>query len=197
MSQGARNQTRKMGNSDERTVPANYAGTLNLPLNAEEEHDQVDHKKQDDGAFQQEHPAIVLIVFKELIQVVQRFELLIDGAMPVGQMEPGGDVLVNARQMPVSEEFRDVREFIIKPRQIDANFLQLVQNKGAAPPGGDGEVAIRALQSLVQEPVVGFQFRQLQIGQLHDVERVLKIIRLIDQQRRVPIDDCQIVLIIT
>src|SRR4051812_29878882 len=35
----------------------------NLTLETEEEHDQIDHKQQHDHAFQQEHPAIVLVSF--------------------------------------------------------------------------------------------------------------------------------------
>src|SRR5207247_10094385 len=84
-----------------------------LTFEAEKEHDQVDHEQQHTHAFQQEHPAIVLVSFQQLIQIVQRLELLLDGLVPVGKMEPRGDVFVNTGQMPVTEKFRNVRELIV------------------------------------------------------------------------------------
>ena len=38
--------------------------------------------------------------------------------MPVGKMEPGGEGLVDAGEVPVAEEFGDVRQLIAQAGQI-------------------------------------------------------------------------------
>ena len=116
--------------------------------------------------------------------------------MPVAEMEAGGEVLVNARQVPVAEELRNVGQLITEPRQVNADFPQLAQHGRPAARRSRAQVAIRPVQRVVQDAVVGFQLRQLQVGQLHHVERLLEVLRLIDNQRRVPIHDHQVVLIV-
>src|SRR5204863_3752534 len=102
--------------------------------------------------------------------------------VPFGEMEAGGEVLVNAREVPVAEEFSDVREFIAEPREVDADLAQLAQDAGVAATAARAQVPIRALQRMIQDAIVSLQFRQLQIGQLHDVKRLVKVLPLINQE---------------
>ena len=44
--------------------------------------------------------------------------------------------------------------------------------------------------------LTGLQFRQLQVGQLHHVKRLLKILPLINDQRRVPVHHHQVMLVV-
>ena len=50
----------------------------------------------------------------------------------VAQMKTRGNVFVNPREMPVAKKFRDVRQFVVKPREIDAYVPQLAQHLAAA-----------------------------------------------------------------
>src|SRR4051812_12505381 len=111
-------------------------------------------------------------------------------------MKSRGDVFVNARQVPVTEKFADVRQLVTEPRQVDAYFAQLAQDAGASANGTRAQVAISALERIVQDSIVGLQFGQLQIRQFHHVERFIEILRLIDQQCRVPINDDDVMLVI-
>ena len=48
---------------------------------------QVDDEQQHDGQFQHQHPAVGLVVMQELVEVIQRAELVVDR---VGASPPGG-----------------------------------------------------------------------------------------------------------
>src|ERR1700722_9042550 len=97
-------------------------------LQAREEDDEVYDEEQDDGAFQDEHPARVLVLLEELVEVVQSFEFAVDGAVPIAEMEAGGDVFVNAGEVPVTEELGDVREFIVEAGEVNADVAQFAQD---------------------------------------------------------------------
>src|ERR1700679_1843314 len=86
-------------------------GSLSM-FHAHEQHHQVNHEEQHDGDFQDNHHAVVLIVLEQLVEVVQRLELAVHGAMPVAEMESGGDVFVDAREMPVAEKLGDVGKLV-------------------------------------------------------------------------------------
>src|ERR1017187_6192042 len=75
-------------------------------LQPKEQNHQVNHEQQNDGHFQNQHPAVGLDVVEQLVEVVQRLQFAPDGFVPVGQMKSRGNVFVNARQMPITKEFR-------------------------------------------------------------------------------------------
>ena len=93
-----------------------------VPFETNEKNHQIDNEQQHDGRFQQEHPAVGLIVIQELIQVIESLQFTCDSAMPITEMEAGGDILVDAGEVPIAEELGDIREFIVESRQIDPNF---------------------------------------------------------------------------
>src|SRR5437588_8053306 len=112
---------------------------------------------------------------EQLVQIGQRLEFVVNRPVPFAKVEAGGDVFVNSREMPVAKEFGDIGKLITETGKINADFAQFAQDRGA-PPGATGaQVAVSPFERMVQEPVVGFQFRQLQIRQLHDVQRLIKI----------------------
>ena len=47
----------------------------------------LDHEQQHDGNFQHKHPPRVLVCAQQLIHLIERFELFVDGAVPVGEVE--------------------------------------------------------------------------------------------------------------
>ena len=79
---------------------------------SDEKQQQIDNEQQHNGRFEDQHQAIGLVVLQQLVKIVQRLQFFIDRPVPIAQMKAGGDVLVNSRQMPITEEFGDVGEFI-------------------------------------------------------------------------------------
>lgn len=56
------------------------------------------------------------------MQLIQRLQLVADASLPVGEVKAHGGRLVNAGQVPVTEELRNIRQFIVEPRHVDAQF---------------------------------------------------------------------------
>src|SRR5207245_706926 len=108
------------------------------------------------------------------------------------QMKAGGNVFINARQVPVAEELSDIGQLVAEAGQVNADFAQLTQHDTAPAHRPHGQIAIGPLQRTVQNPVVSLQLGQLQVGQLHHVERLVKVLRLVNEQGRVPVNDHQI-----
>ena len=79
-----------------------------MPSHAEKKHDEVDDEQKHDGDLQREHPAVHAVLVEELVKLVEGLEFFVDGVMPVGQVETRGEALVDAREVPVAEEFGDV-----------------------------------------------------------------------------------------
>jgi hypothetical protein len=77
-------------------------------VGVEDEDDEVDDEEEDDGDFEGEHPAVVAVLGEELVEIVEGTEFGVDSAMPVREMEAGGDVFVEAGKMPIAKEFGDV-----------------------------------------------------------------------------------------
>src|SRR5438094_7403364 len=95
---------------------------------SDEEQNQINHEQQHNGRFEDQHQAIGLIVLEQLVQIVERLEFFINCAVPIAKMKAGGDVLVNAREVPIAEEFGDVGELIAEAGEIDPDFAQLTQD---------------------------------------------------------------------
>src|SRR5437867_2355441 len=168
---------------------------IKLSPQPHEQDNQVNHEQHYDGQFENEHRAVVLVGPQDLVEAVQRLEFFVDGAVPVGQVEAVGQALVDARQVPVAEKLGDVGQLIGEARQVDADLAQLALDGGgfaATQRGGGGEVAIGAVDRRVQQPVVRLQLRQLEVGQLHDVQHFVEAARVVDDQGGVPVDDHQI-----
>src|SRR5687768_9811334 len=170
-------------------------GTVSV-AEADKKDNQIDDEEQDNGPFQNQHPAVGPVMLQKLIKIIQRLEFLIDRPVPVREVETGGDVLVNSRQMPVSEKFGDVGKLVAEPREVHADFLQFVQHTAAATKRTLAQVAIRSIQSVVQKTVVRLQLGQLQIGQFDDVQRFVEVLGFIDDQRRIPVDDHEVMFVI-
>ena len=52
---------------------------------AQKQNYEVNHEEQYDGNFQPQHHSRVLVVLQDLVEVIQRLELAVNGAVPVGQ----------------------------------------------------------------------------------------------------------------
>src|SRR5690348_15353335 len=108
-------------------------------------------------------------------------------------MKSSRDVFVNAREVPITEKLRNVRQLITEPRQINTNLPKFAQNATAsAPTAPVRQIAIRPLQCDVENAIVSFQFRELQIGQFQHVKRLVDLSRLLHDERSVPVDNRQI-----
>src|SRR6266567_2393798 len=117
-----------------------------VPFQAQEQNHQINHEQQHDRYFQYQHPAVGLIVVEQLIEISQGLELSINGPMPIGQMESGRNVLVNARQVPIAEEFCDVGKLIAEAGQVNADFPQLPEHDGAPTHWPRAQIAVRPIQ---------------------------------------------------
>src|SRR5882724_9948940 len=62
----------------------------------EDQPDHVNDEQEDDGDLEHEHQPIVLVLLEELIEVIERFELLVDALMPVGKVKSRGQGLIDA-----------------------------------------------------------------------------------------------------
>ena len=76
---------------------------------------------------------VVPLRLQQLVQVVQRLELLVDRAVPVGEVEAGGEALVDAGEVPVAEELGDVGQLVAEAGQVDADLAQLPLDPAALP----------------------------------------------------------------
>ena len=74
-------------------------------MGVENEDVEVDDEEEDDGDFKGEHPTVVAVLGKKLIEIVEGAEFGVDGAMPVGKVKAGGDVFVEAREVRIAKEF--------------------------------------------------------------------------------------------
>ena len=68
----------------------------------------INHEQHNDPHLQHEHPAVVLIVPQELVHLIQCFQFLINGAVPVGQVESAAQALVDSCQVPIAKKLADV-----------------------------------------------------------------------------------------
>ena len=176
-----------------RLLPA--AGT-SLLFESHNQHDEVDDEEQDDGDFEQEHPAVIVILLEKLVHVVEGLEFFVDGAVPVGEVKTGGDGLIDAGEVPVAEEFGDVGKLVGEACQVDADFGELAHGLAAGAEVAGGDVAVGAFDGFVEDTVVGFEFGELEVGQLHDVDDLGEIGGLIEDQGGVPVDDDEVVVVV-
>lgn len=147
---------------------------------AAEEHDEVDDEKEDDGGFEDEHVAVVAVALEELVELVEGFEFFVVGALPVGEVEAGGEGLVDAGEMPVAEELGDVGKFVGDAGEVDADFAEFTQGAGAGPAAhptaaAAGEVAVGAVDDIIKDAVVGFELSELEVGQFHEVDHFIDV----------------------
>ena len=84
-----------------------------LSLQPHDQNHQIDNEEQHDGGLENDHPAIVLVVLEELIEIVERLELAVDRSMPVAEMKARSNTFVDARKMPVPEELGGVGQFVV------------------------------------------------------------------------------------
>ena len=75
-------------------------------LQPHEEDDQINDEEQDDGGFQDQHSAVGLVVVEKLIQVVEGLEFFVNCPVPVREVEPAGNIFVDAREMQVRVSLR-------------------------------------------------------------------------------------------
>ncbi len=98
-----------------------------LVLQSGQQYDQVNDEQQNDRDFQNHHPTVGLVLLEQLVEIRQRLELAFDVPVPFTQVKTARQLLVNPCQVPVAEKFGDVRQFIVEPRQVNADFAQLAQ----------------------------------------------------------------------
>src|SRR5436190_19658289 len=134
-------------------------------FDAEDKNHKIDHKQQNNRNFQDQHPPVGLVVIEQLVQIIQGLQLVVDSAMPVGEMKSSRNILVDPGKVPVAKELSDVGELIAKASQVDTDFAEFAQD-GAAPTHGSGaQITIGSFEGDIQEPVVCLQFSQLKVGQ--------------------------------
>jgi len=164
-------------------------------LRAGEEHHDIDDEEDDDGDLECEHPAVGLVVLQHFVEFADGAELVIDGAVPVAGVEPGGGHLVEAGDVPVAEELGDVGQLVAEAGHVDAQFAEVAEELAAAA-DGDGEIPVGPFEGGVEEAVVGFEFGELEVREFEDVEGFLPFGGFVDQQGGVPVDDDEVVLVI-
>ena len=74
-----------MDGDDSQAITADKAELF--PFQPHHQHHQVYDEQQHDGRFQHEHPTVGLVVFQQLVEVVERLELAVNRAMPVAEVE--------------------------------------------------------------------------------------------------------------
>ena len=124
-------------------------------LRTADQEDQVDNEKQHDGGLEDHHPAIGLVLVKDLVKVIEGFEFLFDRALPVRQMETGGDAGINAGEVPVAEEFGDIGQFIAELSQIDPQFAQFAQDTALQTQASHPQIAVGPLEGTPSGEVMG------------------------------------------
>ena len=65
----------------------NVGKQSSFPLQPHEEDHQINDEQQHDGGFEYHHPAVVLVMLQELVEIIERLEFAIDGPMPFGKVE--------------------------------------------------------------------------------------------------------------
>src|SRR5882724_6062208 len=95
---------------------------------SEDQQDKVDDEQQYNRDFQDQHPSVGLVMIEQLIQIIERLKFSMDRPVPIGQVKPGRNILVNSRKVPIAEELRDIGQFIAEAGQVDPNLPQLAQN---------------------------------------------------------------------
>src|ERR1035437_3562780 len=113
-----------------------------MSFQTQNQNHQVNHEQQHNGRFENHHPAVGLVVLEQLIEVVERLQLAVNGPVPVAKMEAQGDSFVNPRQMPVAKKLGDVRQFVVEARKVNAQFAQLAQDVAARAEPALAEVAV-------------------------------------------------------
>jgi hypothetical protein len=63
-------------------------------VQAGDQQPQIHDDQQDDRRFQDHHPTVILVVLQELVKIIEGFKFLVDGAMPIGQVKAGRDIVV-------------------------------------------------------------------------------------------------------
>lgn len=159
-------------------------------------HNQIDDEEQDNGRFEDEHPAVGLVVVEKLVEVVERFDFFVDVFMPFGEVKTGGDHVVDAGEMPIADEFRDVGKLVAEAGEIDADFTEK-DNDLALAVGTVTDVAVGTFERAIEEAVIGLEFSKVKVGEFHHVKDLGEIVRLIDDEGGVPIGHDEIALIIT
>lgn len=160
-----------------------------------EEEDEIDDEEKNDGGFEPEHEPVVAVLLEELVEAVERPEFLVDGAVPVAQVEDAGGVLVDAGEVPFAEELGGVGEFVAEAGEVDAQFAQFGEDGGRAALVG-GEVAAGLVEGGVEKGIVGFEFLELDIGEFDDVEGFGEVVGFVDDQGAVPVGDDEIVAVV-
>src|SRR6185312_2320309 len=112
-------------------------------------------------------------------------------------MKTRGNIFVNARKVPVAEEFGDVRQLIAEAREIDAQLAKFTEDVHAPADWARSQIAIGALKRIVQNAIVRLQLGELQVRKLHHVKRFVEILVLVQYQRGVPVDHHQVMFIVT
>src|SRR5678816_4173450 len=116
-----------------------------MTFQTEHQKHEIDDEQQHNGGFQNQHPPVRAVVLQELVKIVEGLEFLIDGAVPVRQVKTRGDALIKSGQMPVAEEFGDVRKFIAETGEVDANLAKSPKDLAAAPNRATPQIAICAV----------------------------------------------------
>jgi hypothetical protein len=99
-----------------------------LTFQVDDQHNEINDEQQNYCHFEPEHHPIALIGFEQLVKVVERLELAVNGAVPFGEMKTRREFFVNARQMPVAEKLCDVRQLVVEPGQVNPNLPQPAKN---------------------------------------------------------------------
>ena len=82
--------------------------TGRLRAGSHEQHDQIQDEQQYDGRFEDQHPAVDLVLLVQAVEAVQRILFASHDPVPVAEVESLGQQLVNPGQVPVTEELRDI-----------------------------------------------------------------------------------------
>jgi len=169
---------------------------------AADEEDDVDDEEEAHGDFEDEEVAVEAVGLEELVEVVEGFEFFVDGFVPFGEVETGGDGLVDAGEVPVAEELGDVGEFIGHAGEVDADFAEVFEGFGAAPAPQSAdrivsaEIAVGAVDDGIEDAVVGFELGELEVGEFHEVDHFVDEAGFVDDECGVPVDDDDVVVVV-
>jgi hypothetical protein len=75
----------------------------------------IDDEQQDDRGFEHDHPEIGPVLVEKLVEVGQSPELDIDDLVPVAQVEPVGQALVDLRQVPIAKNLVMLQLVVRRP----------------------------------------------------------------------------------
>src|SRR5713226_5050841 len=79
-----------------------------MPFESKEKNHQVDDEQQHDRHFQDQHPAVGLVMIQQLIEIIQGFQFPVHRSVPIAQMKSRRNVFVNASQVPIAKELADI-----------------------------------------------------------------------------------------